>query len=72
MHVRWLEVVAFRNYASLGFAPDRGLNVLVGRNGHGKTALLEAVHLLLTARSFRTAQVAECVAWGAAEAVVAG
>ena len=72
MQVRWLEVVAFRNYASLGFAPDRGLNVLVGRNGHGKTALLEAVHLLLTARSFRTAQVAECVAWGVAEAMVSG
>jgi DNA replication and repair protein RecF len=72
VHVRWLEVVAFRNHASLSFAPDRGLNVLSGRNGHGKTSLLEAVHLLLTGRSFRTAHAAECVAWGAAEAVVTG
>jgi DNA replication and repair protein RecF len=72
VHVRWLEVVAFRNHASLSFAPDRGLNVLSGRNGHGKTSLLEAVHLLLTGRSFRTPHLVECVAWGAAEAVVAG
>ena len=36
MHVRWLELVAFRNYASLRFTPDAGLNVLVGDNGHVK------------------------------------
>jgi DNA replication and repair protein RecF len=63
---------AFRGYASLSFAPDPGLNVLIGPNGQGKTSLLEAVHVLLTGRSFRTPRVAECVAWGAAEARVRG
>src|SRR5262249_10472388 len=72
VHVRWLELSAFRNYASLSFAPDPGLNVLVGPNGQGKTSLLEALHLLLTGRSFRTTRMAECVAWDAPEARVAG
>lgn len=72
MHVRWLELSAFRNYASLSFAPDRGLNVLTGANGQGKTSLLEAVHLLLTGRSFRTLRLPECVTWEAPEARVAG
>lgn len=64
MHVRWLGVSGFRSYATIGFAPDPGLNILIGRNGQGKTSLLEALHLVLTGRSFRTAHVAECVAWG--------
>lgn len=72
MYVRWLELHGFRNHASLTFGPDPGVNVLIGPNGHGKTSLLEAVHLLVTGRSFRTAHLAECVRWGTAETVVAG
>ena len=44
VHVRWIELVGFRNHASLTFAPEPGLNVLVGKNGQGKTSLLEALH----------------------------
>lgn len=72
MHVRWLELVAFRNYASLSFAPDPGLNVLIGPNGQGKTSLLEALHLLLAGRSFRTSRLGNCIAWDAGEATIAG
>jgi DNA replication and repair protein RecF len=72
VHVRWLTLRAFRNHASLSFTPDPGLNVLTGPNGQGKTSLLEAAHVLLTGRSFRTSRVADCVAWGAAQAHVAG
>jgi DNA replication and repair protein RecF len=72
VHVRWLELVGFRNYASLRFIPDAGLNILVGDNGHGKTSLLEALHVLLAGRSFRTPRLGECVAWDGAEARVAG
>ncbi|MGH7318313.1 MAG: DNA replication/repair protein RecF [Candidatus Rokuibacteriota bacterium] len=72
MHVRWLELVGFRNYASLSFAPDPGLNVLIGGNGQGKTSLLEALHLLLAGRSFRTTRLADCIGWDAREARIAG
>ena len=65
MHVRWIELAGFRNHVSLIFAPEPGLNVLVGRNGQGKTSLLEALHVLLTGRSFRTAKLADCLGWDA-------
>lgn len=73
MHVRWIELVGFRNHASLTFAPELGLNVLIGRNGQGKTSLLEALHVLLTGRSFRTAKLGDCLGWDAGgRATVAG
>jgi DNA replication and repair protein RecF len=73
VHVRWLELAGFRSYPSLSFAPEPGLNALVGRNGQGKTALLESLSVLLTGRSFRTTRLAECIAWDAGErALVAG
>jgi DNA replication and repair protein RecF len=72
VYVRWLEVSAFRNYPSLAFTPDPGLNALTGPNGQGKTSLLEALHVLLAGRSFRTPRLRECVARGAAAARVAG
>ena len=65
MHVRWIELFGFRNLASLTFAPDPGLNVLIGANGQGKTSLLEALHACLTGRSFRTSRLAECLGWDA-------
>jgi DNA replication and repair protein RecF len=73
VHVRWIELTGFRNHLSLTFAPDPGLNVLVGRNGQGKTSLLEALHVLLTGRSFRTAKLGDCLGWDAGDRVsVAG
>jgi len=73
VHVRWIELVGFRNHASLTFAPEPGLNVLVGCNGQGKTSLLEALHVLLIGRSFRTAKLADCLGWDAGgRATVAG
>jgi DNA replication and repair protein RecF len=65
VHVRWIELVGFRGHASLTFAPEPGLNVLVGKNGQGKTSLLEALHVLLTGRSFRTAKLVDCLGWDA-------
>jgi DNA replication and repair protein RecF len=44
-HVRNLEQVALQDL--------RRINVFYGRNGSGKTSVLEAVHLLAMARSFR-------------------
>jgi len=37
----------------LKLIPDKGLNVLVGSNGSGKTSVLEGIHLLGVGRSFR-------------------
>ena len=59
-----LKLFHFRLYEELVFEPRPGLNLLVGLNGAGKTALLEAAHLLSAARSFRAKREQELVRWG--------
>ncbi|MGB1270856.1 MAG: DNA replication/repair protein RecF, partial [Endozoicomonas sp.] len=46
-----------RNLSSISLAPSSSVNVLYGLNGSGKTSLLESIHLLGVARSFRTTKI---------------
>jgi DNA replication and repair protein RecF len=70
--IQWMTVANFRNYRSLSFQPDRGLNVLSGPNAQGKTNLLEALGLLLVGRSFRGAKAVDLPSWGSSAAVLSG
>jgi DNA replication and repair protein RecF len=70
--IQWITIAEFRNYSTLSFNPDPGLNVLSGPNAQGKTNLLEAMGLLLVGRSFRGAKAAELLRWGAVGASVNG
>ena len=45
-------------------SPDRTVNELVGDNAQGKTAILEALHVLVLGSSFRTYQLRELVQHG--------
>lgn len=54
MHIEWLHVKNVRNLSDLKIEPGPGLNVVCGPNGSGKTALLEAIHILGRCRSFRS------------------
>ena len=45
MFIQWITIAEFRNYRSLSFQPEPGLNVLSGPNAQGKTNLLEAMGL---------------------------
>ena len=47
-------------------------NVVCGANGSGKTSLLESIHYLATARSFRTSRAREVITRGATSLVVTG
>ena len=48
-----LQVRQLRCVAAAELQPGPGLNLIVGRNGAGKSSLVEAVHLLGYGRSFR-------------------
>jgi len=63
MWLRSLNADRLRNLKSVDLKLTAGLTVVTGRNGHGKTSLLEAVYLLGTAHSFRTRRLDELVGW---------
>ena len=72
MQLRTLEVDRLRNLKAVRLALPAGLTLLTGRNGQGKTSLLEAVYLLGTGRSFRARRLEELVAWEGGPLRVAG
>jgi DNA replication and repair protein RecF len=47
-----LTLLHFKNYASLALSFDPGVNCLFGRNGIGKTNLLDAIHYLSLTKSY--------------------
>lgn len=47
--------------------PGPGCHLVLGPNGAGKTSLLEAIYMVATTRSFRTAHLSDCVRHGESE-----
>ena len=72
MWLRRLEADRLRNLQAVDLPLAAGLTVVEGRNGQGKTSLLEAAYLLGTSRSFRTRRSEELVAWRGGPLRVAG
>ena len=70
MIVRRVRLRDVRSYAAAELEPGPGLTVLHGRNGAGKTNLLEALFFGCTGRSCRTTNERELVRFGAADARV--
>src|SRR5438445_11399935 len=54
MWLSQLALVNFRNLVHLRLEPQPGVLLFCGRNGQGKTNLLESVYVLATTRSPRT------------------
>lgn len=54
MSLTRVSVTGVRNLHPLTLIPSPRINILHGANGSGKTSVLEAVHLLALARSFRS------------------
>jgi len=72
VHIEWIQLVDFRNYRTLSYSPTSQLNVVAGRNGHGKTNLLESLAVLLIGRSFRGVRAAELCRWDTALSALSG
>lgn len=70
MIVEHLSLVDFRNYATAELRLFAGPNVLVGRNGQGKTNLAEAIVYLATLSSHRVSSDAPLIREGQDFAVV--
>lgn len=66
-----IDLSGFRNYQERHFDFDR-VTVFVGRNGIGKTNILEAIGYLALARSFRARQDREVIQWEGEAARIVG
>lgn len=70
MYVTAIELVDFRSYGHVQLSLGAGVTVLVGRNGQGKTNVVEALGYLATLGSHRVASDQPLVRHGANVAVV--
>lgn len=64
MAIEQLDIHQFRNLTEVRIIPSLLLNFIVGKNGSGKTSLLEAIYYLGSARSFRTPHSKQLIAMG--------
>jgi DNA replication and repair protein RecF len=67
-----LQLQDFRNLARVDLVPSPHATVVVGRNGQGKTNLLEAVYFLCTLKPLRARRLVELLRFGHAAARVVG
>ncbi|HEV8557946.1 MAG TPA: DNA replication/repair protein RecF [Actinophytocola sp.] len=70
MYVRRLQVTDFRSWEFADLELEPGASVLIGRNGQGKTNLIEAIGYAATLGSHRVATDAPLIRHGAARAIV--
>lgn len=61
MSLQELAIQNLRNIKRAEIEPVAGLNLICGSNAAGKTSILEAIHVLATARSFRTLHVDQII-----------
>jgi len=64
MILAWLTLEKYRNLIDQKLTFSRQVNIILGKNGQGKSNLLEAIFLLSSTRSFRTPLTREVIHWG--------
>ncbi len=67
-----LSLVDFRNIRSLTIKPSPRFNIVSGRNGMGKTNLLESIYIIGSMRSFRQSRRVDMLRRGAKETRIRG
>ncbi|HIE55706.1 MAG TPA: DNA replication and repair protein RecF [Chromatiaceae bacterium] len=70
MRIESLFIKDLRVIQALEFEPVRGVNVITGNNGAGKTSILEAIFLLGNGRTFRHQEAGSLVRNGTASAII--
>ncbi|MFC1641000.1 DNA replication/repair protein RecF [Patescibacteria group bacterium] len=64
MWIKKLELTQFRNYEKLDLDFSKGIQLLHGSNGQGKTSILEAIALAAYLKSFRASNFRNIVRFG--------
>lgn len=72
MYISRLYVSHFRNLKEQEIIFSPGVNLILGKNGQGKTNVLEAAYVLSTAKSFRAQKTEELLHWGEEKASLFG
>ncbi len=72
MRITRLRLYNYRNIGELEIFPSAGTSLFSGRNGQGKTNLLESIYLLGYGKSFRTANPKDCIRHGQKECCIEG
>ncbi|MCB1648331.1 MAG: DNA replication/repair protein RecF [Pseudomonadales bacterium] len=69
-NIRRLDILRVRNLSEVQIRPADRVNIIYGKNGSGKTSLLEAIHLLGLGRSFRSAKLEPVIDTNANDCVI--
>ncbi|MFZ6047912.1 DNA replication/repair protein RecF [Pseudomonas sp. CR3202] len=72
MSLSRISVTGVRNLHPVTLSPSPRINILHGDNGSGKTSLLEAIHLLGLARSFRSTRLQPVIQYDQPACIVFG
>jgi DNA replication and repair protein RecF len=70
MHVKHLTLSNFRNYQTVELQLNQGINLLVGKNGQGKTNLAEAIFYAATLSSHRVSGYLPLIKQGESKAII--
>jgi DNA replication and repair protein RecF len=70
MHVKHLTLSNFRNYSTVELPLAQGINLLVGKNGQGKTNLAEAIFYSATLSSHRVSGYLPLIKQGETKSII--
>lgn len=65
-----LKLTNFRNYESFESGEFDQMNIFIGKNGTGKTNIVEAIQLITALESFRRPKWDEIIRWGSEDAEI--
>lgn len=63
MKIQKLKLLNFRKFKERSFDFQENFNVIIGKNGTGKTSLLEAMYIISSGKSFVTNHIFNCISF---------
>lgn len=72
MYLNSLNLINFRNYDALYLEFNPKINLLIGKNGQGKTNIVESIYLLSFGKSFRTNKDKEMIKFSSENLYIGG